>query len=102
MQEKQTVVTVTVTAAAAAQTTAAASTGDAGAIGNFGKCSVPQIEFGVGFDNRKETSFQPADKGELHEPSTARLFTESVLFKLRSTTAPLRRLASFLSSSVIL
>ncbi|KAF8208876.1 hypothetical protein K438DRAFT_1930422 [Mycena galopus ATCC 62051] len=31
-------------------------------IGNFGKCSVPQIEFAVGFDNRKETSFQPVDQ----------------------------------------
>ncbi|KAG5637150.1 hypothetical protein H0H81_005634 [Sphagnurus paluster] len=30
-------------------------------IGNFGKCTVPQIEFGVGFDNRKETSFRPVD-----------------------------------------
>jgi hypothetical protein len=37
------------------------ATGDAGAIGNFGKCSVPEIEFGVGFDNRKETSFRPVD-----------------------------------------
>lgn len=37
---------------------------DATAIGNFGSCSVPQIEFGVGFDNRKETSFQPADEGK--------------------------------------
>lgn len=37
---------------------------DAAAIGNFGSCSVPQIEFGVGFDNRKETSFQPADEGK--------------------------------------
>ncbi|KNZ81853.1 hypothetical protein J132_10131 [Termitomyces sp. J132] len=33
-----------------------------GGIGDFGKCTVPQIEFGVGFDNRKETSFQPVDK----------------------------------------
>jgi len=30
----------------------------------FGSCSVPQIKFGVGFDNRKETSFEPADKGQ--------------------------------------
>ncbi|KAL0954552.1 hypothetical protein HGRIS_003518 [Hohenbuehelia grisea] len=40
---------------------ATAAPGGAG-IGNFGSCSVPQIEFGVGFDNRKETSFQPVDK----------------------------------------
>lgn len=44
--------------AAAVQTSAASSSG----IGDFGKCSVPEIEFGVGFDNRKETSFQPVDK----------------------------------------
>ncbi|KAJ7212169.1 hypothetical protein GGX14DRAFT_447787 [Mycena pura] len=31
-------------------------------IGNFGKCSIPQIEFATGFDGRKETSFQPVDK----------------------------------------
>lgn len=35
----------------------------AGGIGDFGSCTVPQIEFAVGFDNRKETSFQPVDKG---------------------------------------
>jgi hypothetical protein len=29
---------------------------------DFGSCTVPEIEFGVGFDNRKETSFQPTDK----------------------------------------
>ncbi|KAF9468058.1 hypothetical protein BDZ94DRAFT_1247081 [Collybia nuda] len=33
-----------------------------GNIGNFGKCSVPQMEFGVGFDNRRETSFRPVDR----------------------------------------
>lgn len=62
-------VTVTVTAAAetdVASTSAAAatavSTASSAAIGNFGSCSVPQIEFAVGFDNRKETSFQPVDK----------------------------------------
>ncbi|KAF7299079.1 hypothetical protein MIND_00856200 [Mycena indigotica] len=38
-------------------------------IGNFGKCSVPQIEFGVGFDNRKETSFQPVDKKSFNHGS---------------------------------
>ncbi len=32
-------------------------------IGDFGKCTVPQIDFGAGFDGRKETSFQPDDKG---------------------------------------
>jgi len=40
-----------------------------GGIGNFGKCSVPQIEFGVGFDGRKETSFQPVDKVSFNHSS---------------------------------
>ncbi|EIN04862.1 hypothetical protein PUNSTDRAFT_75322 [Punctularia strigosozonata HHB-11173 SS5] len=44
--------------AAAASSTASSSS----AIGDFGSCSVPQIEFATGFDNRKETSFQPVDK----------------------------------------
>ncbi|KAJ3477579.1 hypothetical protein NLJ89_g12410 [Agrocybe chaxingu] len=35
----------------------------AGGIGNFGRCSTPEIEFGVGFDGRRESSFQPKDKG---------------------------------------
>ncbi|KAI0775307.1 hypothetical protein BD413DRAFT_491809 [Trametes elegans] len=77
----QTVVTVTVTATAtdaastgvlAVSTSSAAtatSTAGAGAIGDFGKCSVPQIEFGVGFDNRKETSFQPVDKTSFNHGS---------------------------------
>ena len=63
----QTAVTVTVTqssATAAATNAAAASTAASSAIGNFGSCSVPQIEFGVGFDNRKETSFEPVDKSK--------------------------------------
>ncbi|KAJ7129321.1 hypothetical protein C8R44DRAFT_700019 [Mycena epipterygia] len=54
--------TVTVTATAAAVTTSAAtSTGSTSAIGNFGKCSLPEIKFAVGFDGRKETSFEPVD-----------------------------------------
>ncbi|TRM65095.1 hypothetical protein BD626DRAFT_240688 [Schizophyllum amplum] len=48
----------TATASSSASTDASASTGDA----DFGSCSTPQIEFGVGFDNRKETSFEPVDK----------------------------------------
>ena len=51
----------TTSAAAAASTSAAASSSG---IGNFGSCSVPQIEFATGFDNRKETSFQPVDQSE--------------------------------------
>ena len=47
-----------------AQATATATPAGGGSgIGNFGKCSVPQIEFGAGFDGRRETSFQPVDKG---------------------------------------
>ncbi|KAJ6508881.1 hypothetical protein C8R45DRAFT_815062, partial [Mycena sanguinolenta] len=54
------------TAAAATAATAAASSAvevaTSSSIGNFGSCSIPQIEFATGFDNRKETSFQPVDK----------------------------------------
>ncbi|KAF7966535.1 hypothetical protein HWV62_38060 [Athelia sp. TMB] len=32
------------------------------AIGDFGSCTVPQIKFATGFDNRKETSFEPVDQ----------------------------------------
>lgn len=35
---------------------------DAGNIGNFGSCSVPEIQFGAGFDGRRETAFEPVDK----------------------------------------
>ena len=38
------------------------TTSNASTVGNFGSCSVPQIEFGTGFDGRKETSFQPVDQ----------------------------------------
>lgn len=55
------------TSVAAATTTSAAAASATSAVSNngtadFGSCTVPEIEFGVGFDNRKETSFQPADK----------------------------------------
>ncbi|KAK0446346.1 hypothetical protein EV421DRAFT_272192 [Armillaria borealis] len=68
------VVTVTVTGSATAtatnavtvsvgtSTAATATSTSSAAIGDFGSCSVPQIEFGVGFDNRKETSFEPVNK----------------------------------------
>ena len=49
------------TGSAAAQAAIANGNGTDG-IGNFGSCSVPQIEFGAGFDGRKETSFEPVDK----------------------------------------
>ncbi|KAF8968157.1 hypothetical protein BDZ97DRAFT_458267 [Flammula alnicola] len=54
------------TATAAAST---ATTAGAAGVGNFGKCSVPQIEFGAGFDGRKETSFQPVDKASFNHGS---------------------------------
>lgn len=41
---------------------AATSTSSSSSIGNFGSCSIPQIQFAVGFDNRKETSFEPVDQ----------------------------------------
>ena len=56
---------VVVAAPLAAREPASASS----SIGDFGSCSVPQIEFGDAFDNRKETSFQPVDKGESNAPS---------------------------------
>ncbi|KAI0064762.1 hypothetical protein BV25DRAFT_183148 [Artomyces pyxidatus] len=50
----------TVTSSAPAVTVTVGS--DSDDIGDFGSCSIPQIEFGVGFDNRRETSFQPTDQ----------------------------------------
>lgn len=64
--------TVTVTACAAAQTAAAETTAPAaGNVGDadFGSCSVPQIEFAAGFDNRRETSFQPVDANSFSQGS---------------------------------
>lgn len=49
-------------AAATSSTSTTSTTSSASGVGNFGSCSVPQIEFAAGFDNRKETSFQPVDK----------------------------------------
>ncbi|KAJ6576469.1 hypothetical protein DFH09DRAFT_1276482 [Mycena vulgaris] len=57
--------TLTATAAPNAVTVrvgSTSSTASPSAIGNFGSCSIPQIEFGPGFDGRKETAFQPVDK----------------------------------------
>ncbi|KAF7368318.1 hypothetical protein MVEN_00153100 [Mycena venus] len=56
-------------AAAADSAVTPAATAASSSIGNFGKCTVPQIEFGVGFDNRKETSFQPVDKTSFNHGS---------------------------------
>ena len=60
------------TDAATATTSAddtAATTTTSSAIGDFGSCTVPQIEFGTGFDNRKETSFQPVDQTSFNHGS---------------------------------
>ncbi|KAK7050955.1 hypothetical protein VNI00_005067 [Paramarasmius palmivorus] len=65
----QATVTVTVSDAAPAATATQAPNLDAGNVGNFGSCTVPQIEFGAGFDGRKETSFQPADKQSFNHGS---------------------------------
>ncbi|KAJ7170709.1 hypothetical protein C8R43DRAFT_944580 [Mycena crocata] len=73
----QSAVTVTVSGTATGRAAATAvtvsvgstSTAAANAIGNFGSCSVPQIEFGVGFDGRKETAFQPVDKASYNHDS---------------------------------
>ncbi|KAH8824865.1 hypothetical protein DL96DRAFT_147912 [Flagelloscypha sp. PMI_526] len=64
--------TATSAAASATDATCDTSTEDSGAdsgsdagsaVGDadFGICTVPKIEFGVGFDGRKETSFRPTD-----------------------------------------
>ena len=50
--------------------------GNNGTIGNFGSCTVPEIEFGAGFDNRRETSFQPVDLGK-SDPLSAYLLDPS-------------------------
>ncbi|KAJ7916375.1 hypothetical protein B0H13DRAFT_2449420 [Mycena leptocephala] len=56
-------------AAATDSAVAATVTATSSSIGNFGKCTIPQIEFGVGFDSRKETSFQPVDKTSFNHGS---------------------------------
>ncbi|KAL5486066.1 hypothetical protein ACEPAI_7110 [Sanghuangporus weigelae] len=65
----------TATASATDSASTAASSSTTGSdtsssdIGDFGSCSVPEIEFGVGFDGRKETSFQPVDKASFNHGS---------------------------------
>ncbi|KAF7301302.1 hypothetical protein MIND_00695200 [Mycena indigotica] len=56
-------------AAAPAQAQGPPPAPPASAIGSFGKCSVPQIEFAAGLDGRKETSFQPVDKSSYNHGS---------------------------------
>ncbi|KAJ4477226.1 hypothetical protein J3R30DRAFT_3290833, partial [Lentinula aciculospora] len=50
------------TAAASSSAVAATSAASGADIGDFGSCSVPQIQFGVGFDGRRETAFEPVDQ----------------------------------------
>lgn len=57
------------------------------AIGNFGSCTVPQVKFAVGFDNRKETSFEPVDQGRTHSSK----FVAFELTLLRSVLQPRQR-----------
>ncbi|TRM68348.1 hypothetical protein BD626DRAFT_394532 [Schizophyllum amplum] len=58
-------------AAAVSTTKAASSAATAGSTSgtDFGTCSTPQIEFGQGFDGRRETSFQPVDKNSFNHGS---------------------------------
>ncbi len=66
------------TAAASATATASASSGDAAvadpvavATGSldFGSCTNPTIEFGLGFDGRKDNSFEPVNKTDFNHGS---------------------------------
>ncbi|KAJ7035090.1 hypothetical protein C8F04DRAFT_1395151, partial [Mycena alexandri] len=61
----------TATATAAFTFTAGfpASTASVSGIGNFGSCSIPQVEFGAGFDGRLETSFRPVDQASYNHTS---------------------------------
>lgn len=38
-------------------------------IGDFGSCSIPEIDFAAGFDGRKETAFQPKDLASFNHGS---------------------------------
>ncbi|KAF5327607.1 hypothetical protein D9619_004807 [Psilocybe cf. subviscida] len=67
-----------------------ANTGnDNGGIGNFGKCTVPEIEFAAGFDNRRETSFQPTDKTSFPHSSAQNIdiITQFICDTLTNTCA---------------
>ena len=55
----------------------------AGNIGNFGSCSVPQIEFGQGFDGRKETSFRPVDQSKCGGSYPLRVMSTETLVNFR-------------------
>ena len=55
-------------------------TSPASNVGNFGSCTLPQIEFGTGFDNRKETSFQPVDQSKCFVVSMWRRHISAAVF----------------------
>ncbi|KAF8071900.1 hypothetical protein FPV67DRAFT_1483096, partial [Lyophyllum atratum] len=76
------------TSTVAAPATTATAAGNGG-IGNFGKCSIPQIEFGAGFDGRRETSFQPTDKASFNHGSAQdiAIITRAICDTLTNTCA---------------
>jgi len=57
------------TASATTDDVSAVSSDSASQIGNFGSCTIPQIEFGVGFDGRTETAFQPTNQADYNHGS---------------------------------
>ncbi|KAJ7903500.1 hypothetical protein B0H14DRAFT_2665129 [Mycena olivaceomarginata] len=62
------------------------STASPSAIGNFGSCTTPQIEFGAGFDGRKETSFRPVDRVSYnHDSGDITTITEFICNALANT-----------------
>ncbi|KAJ7285027.1 hypothetical protein C8J57DRAFT_707379 [Mycena rebaudengoi] len=82
--------TATATPTGVAVTVTAGSVGpstSASAAGNFGSCSIPQIEFGAGFDGRTETSFQPVDKVSYNHSSSGdiRVITKFICNALVNT-----------------
>ncbi|KAJ6494850.1 hypothetical protein C8R47DRAFT_1117481 [Mycena vitilis] len=79
--------TATASAAFTVTVGSPASTATPGALGNFGSCSVPQIEYGAGFDGRKETSFQPVDKVSYNHDSADNItvITEFICGALANT-----------------
>ncbi|KAF9038115.1 hypothetical protein BJ165DRAFT_422639 [Panaeolus papilionaceus] len=54
---------------------------------SFGSCSIPEIEFGAGYDNRRETSFRPADQVSFDQASAPNitLITEFICNALTNT-----------------
>ncbi|KAH8099928.1 hypothetical protein BXZ70DRAFT_1008447 [Cristinia sonorae] len=79
--------TATPTSPSQAGPTSTGSSGGSSGIGNFGSCSVPEIEFGAGFDGRRETSFQPADKASFNHGSAQNIniITQSICDQLTNS-----------------